>query len=123
MDSLSLATRRTIISRSESQQQRDQLPAQDGGNLPLSSQVPAHGGQLETGQVGEGAVGECADGQAAHDDQRQTQPRGQARRRRHRQLGGVHCRGRLRLGVGKVAGLDFGAELLVGAEGEERNVG
>lgn len=112
-----------VVAGGKGEDERDDLPAHDSGNLAVGGQVAADGGQLEAGEVGEGAVGKCADAQAAHDDQRQTQPGGQPRGRR--QLWRLHlqrveaCDG-LR---GEITCLDFSVELLVGPDCQERNVG
>ena len=107
----------TIIARREGDEQRDELPGDDSGDLPLLSEVSADGSELEAGDVAESAVGECADAQARHDQQRQThpagQPRGRGRRGQDFFLSGIHL----------VASVDVWAELLVGTKGEERNVG
>lgn len=113
----------TVVARKEGDEKRDDLPRDDGGDLPVVGQVTTDGGELEASEVGQGTVGECADSQARDDNERQTQQRGQPRGRRHGQLclSGIHgSRGGF---GGKIASLDLGAELVVGAHSKERNVG
>lgn len=64
----------TIVTRRKGQNERDDLPANDSGNLPLIGEISAESRELETRDVGERAVRASADGQARDDDQRQTDP-------------------------------------------------
>lgn len=120
-----LGARRTIIAGQEGDDQRGDLPAQHCSDLPFGSEVSADGSELKASAVGEGAVGEGADGQAAHDDERQTQPRGQLGGRG--QLGSSHLGGIQRVdgglvhggggGGGEVARFHFGGVVsVVGAQ-------
>lgn len=120
---LLVASERTIVARREGNDQRDDLPANNGGDLPFVGKVSAERRELQPGDVGECAVCECADGQAGDDDQWQTEPRGQPGRRRQWCLGGVHDGGGGGRIGSKVACFDFGAELIVWSKGKERNVG
>ena len=85
----------TIIAGRKGDEQRDELPGEDSADLPLLSDVSADGGQLEAGDLAESAVGERADAQAGRNEQRQTHPAGQPRRRGRRGqdffLCGIHC--------------------------------